>query len=326
MPYVMDPDHVESIVRGLLGAIDVDGGATDEQLSVLWSITDHLWKRPDLSDAGLRPLSSADTARELIDEGERRRFHLIMVTLESCRHPFSEAQVERAEEFAVALRIDGADLEIFRDWIDGGVERAMGDWMRCFGSLVRTNSEPSLLAASDGGDVSEADVWVSQKVDPVLQARLGEFHDLPDGSLGQAYLEFYRRNGIDVPGSTEGSVMSAVAVSHDMNHVIAGYEPTGQGEIALGAFQMAMHDSEENLIQFLGNLLIHEAGVLDPGGFSPVSASLQRPGAIELLGEAVDRGAQCRRDFSHTDHLAMAAWSLDEVREEFGVVPVTVVS
>ena len=120
--------------------------------------------------------------------------------------------------------------------------------------------------------------------------------------------------------------MSAVSVSHDMNHVIAGYEPTGQGEIALGAFQMAMHDSEENLIQFLGNLLIHEAGVLDPGGFSPVSASLQRPGAIELLGEAFDRGAQCRRDFSHTDHLAMAAWSLDEVREEFGVVPVTVVS
>ena len=29
-----------------------------------------------------------------------------------------------------------------------------------------------------------------------------------------------------------------------MNHVIAGYEPTGPGEIALGAFKLAMLDDE----------------------------------------------------------------------------------
>ena len=120
--------------------------------------------------------------------------------------------------------------------------------------------------------------------------------------------------------------MNAVAVSHDMNHVIAGYEPTGQGEIALGAFQMAMDDSEENLVSFLGNLLIHEAGVLDPGGFAPKAGTLLRPGAIELLGEAFERGAACRKDFSHADHFALASWSLEDVREEFGVVPVTVES
>ena len=323
MPFLVDPDHVEPAVRGLLGAIDVDDGATDEQLEVLWSITDHLWKRPDLRNAKLRPAGAEKTAAVLVDEGERKRFHLVLVTLEACRHPMSAAQVTRAEEFAAALVVDGVDLEIFRGWISDGVGRAVADWKRCFGERAASMGEVSLQDDADG---QAADPWAPQPPDHALMARIDEFHGLGEDSLGRAYLDFYRRNSIDVPGSTSGSLMQAVSVAHDMNHVIAGYEPTGQGEIALGAFQMAMDDSDDNLVQLMGNLLIHEAGILDPGGFTPVSASLQRPGAIELLGEAFDRGARCRRDFSHTDHLAMAAWSLDEVREEFGVVPVTVVS
>jgi hypothetical protein len=47
MPYFVAAEEVEPVVRGLLGVIDVDGGPTDEQLEVLWSITDHLWKRAD---------------------------------------------------------------------------------------------------------------------------------------------------------------------------------------------------------------------------------------------------------------------------------------
>ncbi len=317
MPYFVAPDEVEDVVRGLLGSTDVDGGATDEQLEVLWSVTSHLWKRPDLRDAGLSAISASETAARVTDERARRRFHLIMVTLELCRHPLTSAQVARAEEFAEALDIGGADLLIMRDWIAEGVASAMDDWKRCFGSHVMTNSEISLRSSIPG----EQDPWVPQVIDPILAERLQELHGLPEGSLGHSFLEFYRRNGIDLPGSTDATLMAAVAVSHDMNHVIAGYEPTGQGEIALGAFQMAMSDTDQNLAQFLGNLLIHEAGVLDPGGFTPKSASLQRPGAIEMLGEAFDRGAQCSSDFSHTDHFAMAAWSLDEVREEFGVVP-----
>lgn len=325
MPYFVALEEVEPVVRGLLGVIDVDGGPTDEQLEVLWSITDHLWKRADLRSANLAPLSASELAAAVVDERARRRFHLVMVTLELCRHPLTPGQVARAEEFAGALDLEGADLEIMRDWIDAGVGRAMEDWKRCFGAQVAANSEASLRTEELEQAIGD-DVWTAQEADPALAARLDELHGLAEGTLGHSYFEFYRRNGIALPGSESGSLMQAVSVSHDMNHVIAGYEPTGQGEIALGAFQMAMADNEQNLVQFLGNLLIHEAGVLDPGGFTPKSASLQRPGAIDLLGEAFDRGAQCRADFTHVDHLAMAAWSLEEVREEFGVVPVTVVA
>ena len=321
MPFLVEPGLVEPVTRGLLGAINVGDGSTDEQRAILWSVVDHLWGRSDLKDADLSQLEPMELAAVLVDEGARRRFHLILVTLELSRHPFSAEQVERAEAYAEALDLHGADLEICRDWIASGAEAAMADWMRCFGSVASFNEEPSLRGTRSSSD---EDAWSPQPVDPEVLARIDEFRHLAPDSLGQSYLEFDRRNGIPVPGSQGDSMMTAVAVSHDMNHVIAGYEPSGQGEIALGAFQMAMNDCEENLVQFLGNLLIHEAGVLDPGGFSPKSGSLLRPGAIELLGEAFERGARVRRDFSHTDHFAMAAWSLDEVREEFGVVPVTV--
>lgn len=320
MAYAVAEDEVEPVVRGLLGLIDVDGGPTTEQLDVLWSITSHLWRRPDLASARLSPLSPDELAVTLGDERARRRFHVIAVTLELCRHPLSQAQVNSAEAYAHALGVEGADLLIMRDWIDSGVERAMQDWKRCFGSMAENLSEASLRSSEE---LSEEELWDQEGSDAAMLERLLEFRELPSGSLGREYLAFYERNAITLPGVAQSGALQRVAISHDMNHVIAGYEPTGQGEIALGAFQMALSDSEDHLVQFLGNLLIHEAGVLDPGGFVPKSASLLRPGAIEMLGEAFERGAKCRADFTTIDHFAIAGWDLSEVREEYGVVPVT---
>ena len=322
MPYAVAPQEVEPVVRGLLHAIDVDGGPTGEQLGILWSITDHLWKRPDLRSAGLPPLGPKELAAAITDERARQRFHLSLVTLELCRHPLTPAQVARAEEYEEALAVEGSDLTILRDLVDEGVTRAIEDWKFCFSQQVAANSEPA-LRAEGVEDASMEELWTPVEQDPEMVARFEEFAALPEGTLGREFIRFYERNGIALPGADGGSLMHAVQISHDMNHVIAGYEPTGQGEIALGAFQVAMDDSEANLVSFLGNLLVHEAGVLDLGVVTPKSSTLMRPGAIEMLGEAFDRGSRCNADFTHADHLAMAAWSVEEVREEYGVVPIT---
>ena len=150
-----------------------------------------------------------------------------------------------------------------------------------------------------------------------MAQRLEALHDLPEGTLGHAYIEFYRRNNITLPGADVHT--PAHYVSHDMNHVISGYEPTGPGEIALGAFTLAMNDNDANWIQFIANLAIHEAGLVQHGAIMPKDSTLTRPGATDLLGEALWRGAQCTADFSQADHLVMADWTLDDVRAHFGV-------
>ncbi len=82
-----------------------------------------------------------------------------------------------------------------------------------------------------------------------------------------------------------------------------------------------MNDNDANWLQFVTNLVIHEAGLLKHGEIMPKSSTLARPGATRLLGEALTRGAQCSSDFSQADHLAMAHWALTEVRAHYAVAP-----
>jgi hypothetical protein len=132
-------------------------------------------------------------------------------------------------------------------------------------------------------------------------------------------VEFYRRNDITLPGDDPS--MPAVFVAHDMCHVIAGYEPTGQGEIALGAMQLAVADSDDHWTGFLGNLAIHEAGYFNREGFQGKTGTLTRPGATGMLAEAFERGSRCTGDFTVTDHLSHAGQPLADVQAHFGVRP-----
>ncbi|MCJ7672166.1 MAG: ubiquinone biosynthesis protein COQ4 [Acidimicrobiia bacterium] len=310
MARVIDDSMVEPVVRALLGAVDIDGGATDEQRAVIAAIVSGYWERPDLALDTLVPLDPAGAAAVITNEAHRTRVRELMVLLELCRHPLSEAQVDRVDEYAAALGQTGPGLGIARTLVREGAEHAMADYSRYLGALEPAMAEPSLrdqyTAALDAPD-------------PELAARLRALHDLPVGTLGYEYVEFYRRNGITLPGDDPN--MPAVFVAHDMCHVIGGYEPTGQGEIALGAMQVAVADTDAHWMGFLGNLAVHEAGFLSSPTLVAKTATLTREGAPELLARAMWRGSQCTGDFTTADHLSMVDLRLGEVRDRFGVPP-----
>jgi hypothetical protein len=67
----------------------------------------------------------------------------------------------------------------------------------------------------------------------------------------------------------------------------------GVGEIALGAMQLGMTDSDVHRVQLVGNLGVHEAGYVIEG--APPPASLSRPGAVETVAHAFDWGGPVRR-------------------------------
>ncbi len=309
MSDVVAAELVEPVVAGLLGGIDVDDGPTERQRAVLAAVVAHLWRRPDLDVQALPRLGPDETARAIADPSARRRTVELLVTLELCRHPQTPTQVRRVEEFAAALGVASHALDIVRTWIDDGTERATADYDRFYAEVLPELSEPAFRSKYLSLD----------EPDHTLARRLLAFHEFPSDTLGYAYIEFYRRNGLVLPG--DDTHMPAHYVSHDMNHVITGYEPTGPGEIALGAFTLAMCDNDANWLQFMTNLLIHEGGMLKHGEIMPKAETLARPGATELLGEAVERGWQCTGDFSQADHLALAPLPLDEVRARFNVVP-----
>ena len=293
----------------MLGACDVESGPTAEQRAVLTAIVSGYWGRSDLDLDALRPLDPAAAAASITGAAHRRRARELLVLLELCRHPLSEAQVERVDEYAAALGESGPGLELARTLVREGAARALADYQRYTDEVMPDLAERSLR----GGDLAH------DAPDPELAARLRALHDLPVGTLGYEYVEFYRRNGLRLPG--DDPHMPAVFVSHDMCHVIGGYEPTGQGEIALGAMQLAVTDTDAHWIGFLGDLGVHEAGYLNQGALVAKSASLTRAGATEMLGEAFRRGSLCTGDFTTADHLALVELPISDVRDRFGVPP-----
>lgn len=309
LPEAFADDDAPLFVAGLLGAIDVDGGPTEEQLAVLRALVTHLWRRPDLDLAASAPLGAAELAAQLADDDRRLRFCEMLMTLELCRHPQSAALVDRVEQCAAALGVTGLALETTRTALERGRDVVTGDLERIYGEILPEISERSLRDRYLRLDAP----------DPALADRLRALADLPVGSLGHAYLAFYERNGFPLPG--DDVHLPAHYVNHDMNHVITGYEPTAPGEIARSGFLMAANPSRHNWLEFLLTMSIHESGVLTHGEIRAKFATLGRPGVGDLLAEGLDRGRQCTVDLSQVDHLAIAGDPLASIRERYHVVP-----
>jgi hypothetical protein len=106
-----------------------------------------------------------------------------------------------------------------------------------------------------------------------------------------------------------------------MFHVISGIAPTGEGEIALGGFQVAMNDTPANSFAFLSPLIVHEAGFAGVDNIEKSAYTLARPYAAELLGRSLARGAATTGDFAFVDHFDLAPLPLEEVRARYGVPP-----
>jgi len=310
MSFAIAPDLVEPVARGLMAGIDVGDGPTQEQLQVLEVIVSRVWGRDDLDLGSIGGLGPDQFARAVTDEVARRRFYEVLVTLEMCRHPLLDDQVSRVEEFTAALGISPAELTMFRDLVDHGAQRARADFQRFFADMIEARSEPSLRSAPVQAEHPE----------PEIVERLEAFSALDAGSVGRAFLDFYERNNLEMPG-LRATTVNHLYVAHDFIHVISGIEPTGPGEIALGGFQMAMDDNPVNTFAFLAPVVVHETGISGVDNLVVTEGALARPGAIDLLGEAFARGSATTADFAFIDHFAIAHLPLDEVREQFGVRP-----
>jgi hypothetical protein len=95
MTRFIEDETVDVVIGALVGVIDVEGGPTSEQRAVLQALASGYWGRSDLDVGRMKPLSVDDTAAAVTDPRARRRLRELMVLLELCRHPLSEAQVAR---------------------------------------------------------------------------------------------------------------------------------------------------------------------------------------------------------------------------------------
>lgn len=302
-------DLVEPAARLLASAIDIGDGGTAEQRRILELVVHNIWHRPDLDIATLQPMSLDEAEIFRSDTIVHRRLRMFLVLLELCRHPLSPEQVARIDAFASAIgEVDDAGLQLARDLVGSSQQDAADHFWLAWSSSREKLSEAVLLERYEQIGA----------VDPELASMLRHMSELPRGTLGREYVEFYMEYKFQFPG--EGVENPAFFVGHDMTHLIAGFGPSGPEEVALSAMQLAMNDSDEHWMVFLASIAAYEVGISSgTTDFAAKEGILTREGATELVFEGFDRGSRCSGDFSIADHLSMKHLPISQIREMYSV-------
>ncbi len=190
MPRTVPEDLAEPIARILKGAIDTGDGGTEEQHSVLQAIAIGFLGRPDLDVETLAPIGPEVAGELITDHGTRRRVREMMVLLERAgtRSPRIRCRWSRPTRSTWAVPTARARAGTRADPRRCGARLA--DYMRFSDEILEDIAEPSLIAEHMGKDDHA----------PELAARLRSFHDLPEGTLGRAYVDFCDRNNLTLPG------------------------------------------------------------------------------------------------------------------------------
>jgi len=281
-----------SVLGILYTATDVDGGHSKEQRDLLEALARHVMR---VAPSAATVIEPAEAAAVISKPRLRKAIGEILVMLELVRHPPSAALTERVAEYLEALEIDDGFQSIASDYLADAREQIAKDWER-----VR---EPDLV-----------EHFLDDLNDSELNEKMDALSKLPEGTLGKALFDFYRRNGFPwIPENDEDNL-----IPHDLTHVLAGYGATAEAEVALQGFLVGAARGERHFSSLLASLLLFEVGMMPFPGIETTQGLLGRPDAAELFASAIERGLQCHGDIA-IDHEKMLDRPLVQVRAELGI-------
>jgi hypothetical protein len=320
----MDPSPVDPVrvAEVLVGAATVRGVATDVQLAVVGALLDgFLDAKVDVATVVPAEPDGFDPAGFGSLEDESRRLVGYMVAMVMlCRDPLTIAQIDRADAFAEVLGHGRPEIHVGRVSLEEGPEAGYWDLQTRVPAEKPEEWDRAIALPEDGVPAGVTDARVYEVV--------SGWRNLPDGTLGRAFVEFYDRFRFDLPGTPGTTGVQRPAswrVYHDMSHVIAGYGTSGVGELAVTAMTYAINRDDDRWAALMNAFAVYQAGMTPGEAFDFVSTSgaLARPGATDVLADALKRGRRCTGDFSRAHFAALAPLPIEAVRAQFGVLPVT---
>jgi hypothetical protein len=151
--------------------------------------------------------------------------------------------------------------------------------------------------------------------DRALAARYRALAGLPEESFGFALYQYYRSNEFALPGEPGGPPPRGV--SHDLAHVLSGYDSDPSGALQHAAFQAACARSDGLLYLYFGIVQFH-LGVR----FAPLAKTETGFLDVDKVRAALARGAACPVDLADPwDFWPLLAKPLASVRAELGLPP-----
>jgi hypothetical protein len=214
-----------------------------------------------------------------------------------------------------------------------GYARALGvsgDYVRQLAELGRRNLQwvaadvqrQNLLSITGRALDTPIDEWImpytGSRADPQLAARYEALGELPTGSFGRTFFDFYDTYKFSFPGTAQG-LNSDFATPHDSTHVLSGYDTSPQGELLVSTFTAGMHPHEPMSGHILPVIITWHLGI------ELIKFTGSYKGALdpEKFFVAWERGAEVTTDVfdGAWDFWASAGRPLEELRTGYAVPP-----
>lgn len=217
------------------------------------------------------------------------------------------------KEFANALQIDDENIRVLKHAVRGRYTQIRMDLLRRFTAADRIKREFRQYGIRAVGHIVRA--MMAMRGNKKMAARYQALLQLPEGTLGHAYVTFIRANGFSLPGEP-GSPPEMIIV-HDCIHVLAEYGTSVEEETKIAAFQGGMHRDDMfgmllfTLLQFqLGHQIVNTA------------PSFEQKIQPDAWLAAYARGTQLKTDLIATwEPKADFSTPVQVLRERFGIPP-----
>ena len=316
-----DTDRGRTALAAVLWAFDAGGGMDPLQRSVLRTFARDLYGMA--ADEELpAPLPVEGFLATGPDHELCEGTVSLMVVLEMLGHPLSPAVAAAVARYATALGVSLPMVHAARHLAAQHLVHLHADFERS--SWYTNQKVHGALHGQLLRLVRSKLAYSGVVADPRIAARWEALADCPAGSWGRAVADFYERHRFPFPGERGG--IEETGAKHDFVHVLAGYDATPIGEIEVFAFIAGSMHGSWGLAMLCFTLGIFQNDAIHTIGGRRVAIAradtLSEPGNVDRFGEALVRGQATTVDvMAGVDHFAYAAADLEDVRQQFGVLP-----
>lgn len=313
----LDPATARSALAALLGVAQFCAGGPEidpaERLTIE-AIRDHLAHQPDLDLDGLSPLTPEALAEQVSDPIWRERIFRGMTVVALMDGQLSEERLSYLRRAARSLGVGEVVVNTYANLVHERMALVRLDMARR-GFLV--GAVRDFLGRGRLEAAMQLARYVLKQSDPALAARYRALGDLPEGTLGHAYIQFIESNGFSVPGEPGGP--PPPIARHDCMHVLGGYGTSPAEEGGVAGLQAGMSRSSD---PFFSILLVLAEFQLGRSVVPIETGQHQHDLDPAVLFQGLERGLQMNRNLiGDWDLFADAAVPLEELRLRYGIPP-----
>jgi hypothetical protein len=313
--------QVLPIVRAMKTVALASGKSQPEAFALIEAFHQLFFTDIPLDYDDLSIISPAELAEVVIEPSLRKQVLNGVAMLALVEGIPPESQIVVLEELAKAFGERSNLIEQIRSLSLGGVHQLLFSFARLRSTFLNSSIYAQVKQSGlFGAAKSLATTWGFVE-DKALAHRYAALATYPEGTLGLALHRYYLENKFALPGQKRS--LPEGILSHDVSHLLGGYDIDYVGETLVAAFSAGYRYEESAFFSYLVIELMSLTTIMpSPNSSSACVSIFSQPGMAQRFLRALERGMKCKVDlFKNFDLWTVAHEPISVLCDRWGIEP-----